>query len=298
MKILIAGGTGFIGTALVAELLSAGHSPVILTRDRARVGREGPPHYAYWDGLSLSTSPELQGIEGVVNLAGETINQRWTSQAKDRILQSRILATKALVKAIQKNVIAPKVLLNASAVGYYGPQGDEEITEESPPGEGFLAEVCQAWEKEAREAEKEGVRVVTTRFGVVLGKGGALKKMEIPFRCFVGGPVGSGQQWVSWIHIEDLARAIRLLVESETFSGPVNGTSPNPVPMKHFSRALGAAMKRPSWLPVPGFALRILLGEMSSMILTGQRVFPVKLMKAGFQFNYPTVEEAMGEIYK
>jgi len=237
----------------------------------------------------------LAGADGVINLAGEPIaKKRWTIKQKHQLRLSRIDTTVGLVRAIAKAKQKPKFLLNASAVGYYGPRGDETIGEEAEAGTDFLAALCRDWENEAMKAEKLGVRVIRLRTGIVLGAGGgALAKMSPPFKFFVGGPLGSGAQWMSWIQLEDEVGLIVHLIENSQASGAVNATAPNPVTMKEFCRTLGQVIGRPSWAPVPAFALRLMLGEMAEMLLTGQRAVPTAAEKFGYRFRYPNLPEAL-----
>ncbi len=275
MRFLIVGGTGFIGKELQRFLIGRGHGVQVLSR---RTG---------WNVDAAS--------DVIVNLAGEPIaGKRWTEIQKQKIIQSRLQATQAVVEALAQSSPKPKVLINASAIGFYGPRGDEILDESAGRGEGFLAKTCGLWENEARKAEKFGARVVLLRIGIVLGKGGgALAKMLPPFRFFIGGPLGSGRQWMSWIHIEDLVRLMEYVALEEGFRGPVNATAPNPVTMKEFARALGLALHRPAFMPVPGFALKILLGEMSEMLLTGQKVLPRKAQVSGFSFNFNKLHDSL-----
>jgi uncharacterized protein (TIGR01777 family) len=232
-----------------------------------------------------------------VNLAGESIAQRWTKAAKERILASRLEATERLRAAIEKAILKPSVLVNASAVGIYGPMGEEILDEESPPGSDFLAATCVAWEEAARKAGPLGVRVVLIRTGVVLGReGGALAKMLPPFKAFLGGPVGGGGQWMSWIHQDDLVALYVFALESSQVQGPLNGTAPSPVTMKNFATALGHALHRPSFLPVPAPAVRLLLGEMATVVLDGQRVVPKKAQALGFPFRFPGIDAALRDV--
>jgi len=237
----------------------------------------------------------LDGADGIINLAGEPIAaKRWTHRQKHKIRTSRIESTHSLVTAIAKTKQKPEFLLNASAVGYYGSRGDEPITEEAEAGEDFLGSVCREWEVEAIKAEALGLRVILLRTGIVIGQGGgALAKMTPPFKYFIGGPLGSGMQWMSWIHLEDEVGLILHLIANAAARGPVNATSPNPVTMKAFSQILGKVMGRPSWAPVPAFALRLLLGEMAEMLLTGQRAVPAAAQKLGYQFRHPDLPQAL-----
>lgn len=298
MKVLIFGGTGFIGKNLCRALLSAGYKVCVVSRNPKKSGLpDSGAEVVEWNvsaGLPLEL---LEDVNIIINLAGESIGKRrWTQPVKEKILKSRVQTTQAIVNAIKKQRIIPRVLINASAVGFYGPHGDEEITESTPAGHDFLAEVCRAWEEEAFKAQTLGVRVVAVRIGVVIGDEGALTRMETPFRFYVGGPLGTGAQWMSWIHIKDLTRLIQFAAENENINGPVNATAPEPVRMKEFCSVLGRAMGRPSWLPAPGFLLKALLGEMSDMLLNGQRVLPDKLRKEGFVFRFPSLETALKDI--
>lgn len=300
MRLILSGGTGFIGTALRESLVQKGHEVVVLTRQaskenqpgiRTRYARWNPPEGGAWE-------RELDGIDGVVNLAGEPIvGKRWTKAQKLKILESRAGATQALVAAIHKTKRKPFFLISASAVGYYGPHGDEDVTEASPHGKDFLAQVCQAWEAHALRAEDFGVRVVRLRTGIVLEKGGgALAKMLFPFQLGLGGPLGKGGQWMSWVHRDDLIGLIHFLMEKKEVRGAVNGTAPNPVQMREFAETLGRALRRPAIFPVPAFALRILLGEMANVLLTGQRVLPKRALELGYPFKFPRLEAALKAI--
>ncbi len=300
IKILIAGGTGFVGKELMTLLQESGHKLVVLTRNKERAKKRlgESIEAAEWDNsYIILPSEELQDIDAVINLAGESIaDGRWTTMRKEKILNSRVQTTRAIIEAIHDQVMTPKVLINASAIGFYGPREDEIITEEVKTGDDFLSQVGEAWENEARKAEELGVRVALIRIGLVLGNGGALEKMLFPYKLFVGGHLGSGNQWVSWIHIKDLVGIINYSLDHEELNGPINGTAPNPVKMKEFSKKIGSVMKRPSWLPIPGILLHILLGEMSEMLLKGQRVIPEKASHSGYRFVFPDLEAALKEI--
>ncbi|MCZ6450136.1 MAG: TIGR01777 family oxidoreductase, partial [Deltaproteobacteria bacterium] len=236
----------------------------------------------------------IDGVDGVINLAGEPIARRWTQSQKERIRKSRMDTTRDLVTAIGKAKARPKFLLNSSAVGYYGPRGDELITEDGGPGSDFLSRVCIEWEEEAKKAEAFGVRVIRLRTGVVMGRGGgALAKMVPPFKLFIGGPLGTGRQWMSWIQMEDEIGLMVHLVERPEVMGAINATAPGPVTMKEFCQTLGRVLRRPSWAPVPAFVLRVLMGEMADMVLTGQRVLPGKAQESGYVFKYPNLSEAL-----
>ncbi len=299
MKALIFGGTGFIGRNLCNELLSAGYKISIVSRNPQKAGLSGSGAEAVEWSVSAGALPveSLDGVTVIINLAGESIgNRRWTQPVKEEILNSRVQITQAIVNAIKQQRVIPKVLINASAIGFYGPRGDAEITESTPAGHDFLAKVCQAWEEEAFKAQTSGARVVVVRIGVVIGDAGALARMKAPFRFYVGGPLGTGAQWMSWIHVKDLTRLIRFAAENENIIGPVNATAPEPVRMKDFCNTLGQVMGRPSWLPVPGFLLKVVLGEMSDMLLNSQRVLPDKILKEGFLFRFPVLKNALEDI--
>jgi uncharacterized protein (TIGR01777 family) len=296
MQIVITGARGFIGSALCAALLERGHGLTLLTRGSPRDANTGTKRWLHWTpGALREWDAALDGVDGVINLAGEPIaERRWTEAQRRRIEKSRIDATHSLVQACAKAKQKPHFLINASAVGYYGAHGDETITEASAPGKDFLSALCRDWEEEAKKAEELGMRVVLLRIGVVLGPGGgALAKMARPFRFFVGGSIGSGQQWMSWIHREDLVGLILHLIGRTEIHGAVNATTPNPARNKEFSKALGKVMGRPCWAPVPGLALKIVFGDMAEMLLTGQRVVPVAAEKSGFRFRYPELQGAL-----
>ncbi|MBM4126161.1 MAG: TIGR01777 family protein [Nitrospira sp.] len=298
MRIVIAGGTGFIGRALCALLGQAGHHVVLLTRrieeSQRSVGTHGTP--VEWNGREAGAwERALDGADAVINLAGASIaDGRWTDARKRLLTESRVDTTRLLVDAIARCSSKPHTLINASGIGYYGPDDDRELTEEAPRGQGFLADLCLAWELEALRLERLNVRVVLLRTGMVLEQdGGALPKMLLPFRLFLGGPILPGTQWVSWIHRHDHISLIQWLLATPSISGPVNAVAPEPVTMTQFCKALGLALHRPSWLPVPRFALNILLGELSTLMTTGQRVVPEKALSAGFSFQYPNLESAL-----
>jgi uncharacterized protein (TIGR01777 family) len=302
MKIIVAGGTGFVGSALVPALLERGHEVALLARDPARLPRawRGRVQAIQWDGLSVGEwARGLEGADAVINLAGENIAaRRWSAARKQRLLNSRVLATRAIVDACARCAKVPRMLLNASAVGFYGDAGDAAVDEFSPTGEDFLASVCKAWEAEAKPAEALGARVVLLRLGVVLGSGGgALKKMALPFKLFAGGPLGSGAQWLSWVHLDDVVGAVIFALSKESLAGPVNVTAPAALRNRDFSAALARALGRPSWAPAPAFALRAALGEMADMLLTGQRASPRRLMEAGYRFKHESLDEALASCF-
>lgn len=296
MRLVITGATGFIGSALCDKLLAQGHALTLLTRGSPRDANTGTKRWLHWTpGALREWDVALDGADGVINLAGEPIaEKKWTPTQRRRIEKSRIDATHSLVQACAKAKQRPQFLINASAVGYYGPHGDEMITEEIAPGNDFLSVLCRDWEEEAKKAEELGMRVVRLRIGIVLGHGGgALGKMAVPFKFFVGGALGSGQQWMSWIHLEDLVGLIVQTIDDPRTAGPVNATAPTPVRNKEFCQTLAKVMHRPCWATVPGFALRMALGDMAEMLLTGQRVIPAVAEKSGYRFRYPTLEPAL-----
>jgi uncharacterized protein (TIGR01777 family) len=286
MKIVVAGGTGFIGEPLVRRLLARGNDVAVLTRNPEKV-RAGRP-------LSWEKAGEASSADVVINLAGENVGGgRWTEGRKKRFIEIRVDATSALVEAVNSRPDPRRTFINASAVGYYGLRGNETLDEASPAGEGFLAEVVKRWEELAHRAEG-AARVVILRFGVVLGPGGALGKMRLPFKLGLGGPIGSGSQWMSWVDREDVLRMIEWAIDQRPASGIYNVTAPTPVTNREFTRALGRALHRPAFMPLPAFALRIALGEMADEILLGgQRVVPARAVAEGFSFAYPELDAAM-----
>lgn len=297
MRVAITGASGLIGRAVTAELLGRGAEVTALSRDpeRARSALPDEVEAVAWQSLKEpAPASALAGRRAVVHLAGEPVAQRWSARAKRAIHESRVLGTRNLVRGIAAAEPRPGVLVCSSAVGIYGPRREEPLDEDAPPGSGFLAETCVAWEHEAKRATELGLRVVSVRTGVVLdAHGGALAKMLPPFRMGVGGPVAGGRQYVSWIHLDDLAAMIVAAVEEEAWSGPVNATAPAPETNRDFSRALGRALHRPAVLPVPGAALRVLYGEMAEIVTTGQRALPAKALVLGYQFRHPQLDEAL-----
>jgi len=298
MKIFITGGTGFVGSYLSQELASQGHELTILTR-RRQPPASSPPHTRYLSGDPTQAGPWMQAVpehDWVINLAGASIFARWNEATKKAIYDSRVLTTRNLVAALAAGE-RRQLFCSTSAPGFYGPRGEETLTEDSPPGHDFLATVAQAWEAEALKAQDLGLRVVITRFGVVLGQGGGILAQLTPFfRYFLGGPAGDGSQWFSWIHIQDLARAFLFLPDHPELSGPVNFTSPDPVRNRELAQALGRALHRPSLLPAPAFVMRLVLGELAEAILTGQKIRPQKLLQAGFTFLYPDIHTALNNL--
>lgn len=296
MKLVVTGASGFIGSALTERLLQDGHSLILLAYTAPPTASSANKRWLHWTpGASGEWEKAVDGCDGIINLAGEPIaSRRWSNRQKRRIRLSRIETTSSLVSAIEKSTVKPKFLINASATGFYGDRGEALATEETVPGYDFLARVCQDWEAEALKAESLGCRVALLRTGVVLGpENGALEQILMPYRFFVGGPLGSGKQWMSWIHLEDEIGLIRFLVEHENAHGPINATAPNPVTNTEFSKALGRVIKRPAWLGVPAFALRVMAGEMAEMLLGSQRVFPAAATKLGYQFRYPFLVDAL-----
>lgn len=299
MKLVIAGATGFIGAKLVQELGKDFHSLVLLSRKPARQENGGNKTFLSWQpGQNGAWEQSVDGADGVINLAGEPIAaKRWSARQKRVLRSSRIETTQALVAAIAKAQVKPKFLINASAVGYYGDRGDELLTEASPPRDDFLGRLCADWESEAKKAESHGVRVVLLRTGIVLGKGqGALKKMVPPFKMFVGGPLGSGQQWMPWVHVDDEVGLIKFLIEQEAARGAFNLTAPNPVTMEEFAAALGKTLNRPAWASVPAWVLALMLGEMADMLLGGQRTVPQAALALGYRFKYPRITAALDSL--
>ncbi|HEV7733554.1 MAG TPA: TIGR01777 family oxidoreductase [Candidatus Binatia bacterium] len=288
MRVLVTGATGLVGKRLCDALRAASHAVTVVSREPGRV----PGRAVGWDAIA----PAVADSDAIVNLAGESIaSSRWTAARKVAIRASRIEATRSLVRAIELASERPKVLINASAVGWYGPHGDEPLEETSRgPGDDFLARVCRDWEAEAVRAEALGLRVARLRFGVVLAPdGGALAKMLIPFRACLGGPIGGGRQWMSWVHRDDVVGLVREALGNEAYAGAVNVTSPNPVTNRDFVQALGHALGRPAVLPVPGLALRLVLGEMADMLLTGQRVLPAVAERNGYAWRQPELGAAL-----
>ena len=303
MKIAITGATGLVGSRLVSKLNEAEHQLVIFTRNRDKAKRLFPQEafsnleiVKYTPQASGDWQQKISGCDGVVNLAGEPIAERWTQAQKEKIRTSRQLGTRKLVEAIAKAEQKPQVLVSGSAIGYYGTSETATFDENSPPGDDFLAQVCQQWEAEAQKVTELGVRLVILRIGIVLANGGALGKMIGPFKMFAGGPIGSGRQWFSWIHRDDLVSLIIEALNRNDMSGAYNATAPNPVKMSQLCQNLGEAMNRPSWLPVPDFVLEVLLGDGAKVVLEGQQVLPKKTQAIGFNYQYPEIEPALAEI--
>ena len=307
MRVVITGGSGLIGGALARHLGASGYDAVVLTRNVSRVGPLPPGVWAHeWDGLTAKGWTELLDEEtSIVHLAGESIaSGRWTEERKRRIRDSRVLSGKAVAEAIRQAPRKPRALLQGSAVGYYGPRGDEEILEGQPPGRGFLADVCVDWEVSTAEVESLGVRRVILRTGVVLAKeGGALPRMALPFRLLAGAPLGSGRQWLPWIHLADEVGAIRFLLEREDAQGPFNLVAPKPVTNRDFGDVLERVLRRPSplqalGLGVPAPVFRAMLGEMADAVLQSQRVIPSRLLQLGYPFRFPDLDSALRDLLK
>jgi uncharacterized protein len=300
MKIAIVGATGFVGSRLIEQLQAQGDKVLILTRNPGKATSRFPQAevIGYNPLKSGEWQKSISGCDAVVNLAGEPIaEKRWTPAQKKIILESRQLGTQKIVAAINQAEVKPKVLINASAIGYYGTSETAKYDETSPAGTDFLAEVCTAWETAAQSVKTSDTRLVILRFGIVLGEnGGALGKMLTPFSAFVGGPIGSGKQWFSWIHRDDVVKLIISSIVNPKIEGVYNATAPNPVSMQDFAQTLGSVMNRPSWLQVPDFALEALLGEGASVVLQGQQVVPTKTLAEGFKFQYPTLQPALAAI--
>jgi uncharacterized protein (TIGR01777 family) len=297
MKVFMTGGTGFVGTYLSRKLAREGHEVTILTR-RETPPRAEDPRIGFLTGDPTQAGPWMGVVpdhDWIINLAGASIFTRWSPAHKQEIHDSRILTTRNLVAALEEGD-RRQLFCSTSAVGYYGPRGDEELTEDSP-GDDFLAHLAQEWEAEALQAQDLGIRVVTTRFGIVLGKGGgALERMARAFNVFLGGRLGSGEQWFSWIHQEDHARAFLFVQENPEISGPVNFTSPQPVRNRELTQALGRVLGRPAFMHAPAFMVRLLLGEFGEVLLSGQRVIPKRLLDAGFNFQFPDIDQALRDL--
>jgi hypothetical protein len=301
MRVLITGGTGLIGRALATHLTQHDHAVILLSRHPERATPPPDIRIARWDARTAAGWGELLETEtpvGIVNLAGESLAAgRWTAARKRRIRQSRLDAGRAVVEAVEAAAHEPRVVIQASGSGYYGPRGDEVLTEDAGPGAGFLGRTAVAWERATQPVEALGVRRAVIRIGPVLStQGGALPRMVLPFRLFAGGRLGDGQQWFPWIHITDAVRGIRFLLERDGLSGAFNLTAPHPVTNATFSRVLGRVLHRPAWLPVPAPALRLLFGQMATVLLDGQRAVPRRLETHGFTFRFPRVEGALRDL--
>jgi uncharacterized protein (TIGR01777 family) len=290
MQVMVTGATGLIGRPLVRALAAAGHSVLVVSRSPGRV----PARAIGWDAVPQA----IDEVDAVVNLAGEPVAEgRWTEARKQEIRASRIDGTRAIVRAIREAKKRPGVLVSASATGYYGPRGDEPIDETVGPGNDFLSGVCKAWEAEAQAAEALDVRVARLRIGIALAPdGGALGTMLLPFRAGIGGPVGSGKQWMPWIHVDDVCGLVVAAVAGADWRGAVNATAPNPVRNGDFARTLGRALSRPAVLPLPGLVLRLAFGEMANILLTGQRAVPAAAQQLGYAFKHPELAGALADL--
>jgi uncharacterized protein (TIGR01777 family) len=299
MKILVIGATGLIGRALCKSLTADGHTPIAVSRSPSRPVGLAVAEVQQWDyQQGLLPAPALAGVEAIVNLAGEPIvARRWSDDQKRLIRDSRVVATRKIVESLRALDSKPGVFVSGSAIGFYGDRGDEQVDETSPPGRGFMSEICQEWEREAALATEFGVRVVQVRTGVVLStEGGALQKMLTPFKLGIGGPLGSGRQWFPWIHIDDIVGIFKHAILAASLAGPANGTAPQPVTNAEFTRELGRVLHRPAFLPVPQVALRILMGEMSEVLFVSQRVVPKAALASGYKFQFSSLGPALDDL--
>jgi|SRR5579871_1172673 len=297
MKVVLTGATGFIGSKLVARLLDAGHEITALGRKKS-ANLPASVRFTSWESSSEPSPESLEGAHAIVNLAGEPVAQRWNAEVKRRIRASRVEGTRNLVQALAKLSARPSILINASAIGYYGHRNDEMLTESSAPGADFLASVTRDWELAAEKAGRFGTRVAKLRIGIVLGRQGALAQMLPVFRAGIGGRLGSGRQWMSWIHIDDLVSLILFALDNPETRGALNGTAPNPVRNAEFSLILGEVLHRPAIFPTPAILIKAMFGEMSTVILASQRVLPEAALAAGFHFKYPELKPALAEILR
>ncbi|MGP4042553.1 TIGR01777 family oxidoreductase [Gracilibacillus sp. D59] len=298
MNIAIAGGTGFVGKHVTKALIDRGDTVYILTRSPEKFHSNEQVSYVGWLKDNYHPEHQLPKLDGIINLAGDSLFGYWTKTKKDKIYQSRINATYAIIDLIKKMPEKPEVLINASAVGYFGTSNSKTFTEQSEEkGNDFLAEVTEAWEKTALQARSHGVRTIVARLGVVLGKEGSLPLMAMPFRLFAGGKIGSGKQWVSWIHIEDVVGLLLFALDNKTIDRTLHLTAPNPVQNKELTQALAKALNRPNWFPTPSFLLKAILGEMSILVIDGQKVLPEKAIESGYHFHHARIEHALTEIY-
>jgi uncharacterized protein (TIGR01777 family) len=298
MDFLVTGATGFIGRKVVRRLLSEGNEVNYLGRKRSAT-LDSRAAFHLWNPAERPPLDSVPTLDAVIHLAGEPIAQRWNEDVKRRIRESRAGLTRSLVAAIGELKHRPRVLVSASAVGYYGDRGEEVLSENSAPGSGFLADVCSEWESEALKARELGIRVVVVRIATVLGReGGALKQMLTPFRLGLGGRFGSGEQWMPWIHVDDLVALLIHAATNNNVGGAMNASSPNPVRNREFVRALGAALHRPTLFPVPRFALRVVLGEVADFVFESERVMPEATLRSGFEFRYPDLQSAFRSLLR
>jgi len=309
MKVIITGGTGNIGRYLIPELKKHGHQLVILSRspEKHRGSFDQDIKLVQWDAKTAAGwAEEADGADAIINLAGESIGgnnflpDRWTDEKKRKIRQSRLNAGQAVVEAVKLAQQKPKVVLQSSAVGYYGPRNDgAKLDENAPPGSDFLGQVAVEWEQTTAPVKEMSLRQVIVRTGLIqMTEGGPLPRLLLQFKLFGGGPFGGGQQWWAWIHIQDVVKAMRFLLESETADGPYNLTTPDPVTNKEYSRVLGRVLKRPSFMPIPGFAMKLLVGEVATVVLDGQRAIPKRLQEAGYQYQFTDLQRALEDIIK
>ena len=301
MRVIITGGRGLIGRALAENLAKDGHEVIVLSRNpEAAKNLPKGVRAEKWDGKSAQGWGKfVNGADAIVNLAGATISERWSDARKREIRESRVNAGKAIVEAVKSVEKKPHVVIQSSAVGYYGPRGAEEITEDSGAGNDFLAGVCKDWETSTAQLEALGVRRVIIRTGVVLDKnGGALPRMVMPVKMFVGGPLGSGKQYFPWIHLHDEVAAIRWLIDNPNARGVYNLSAPRPLTNKEFTQAIGTVLGRPTFMPVPAFAMQTMFGEMATLLLDGQREIPARLVKEGFKFKFTDAEAALRDVLK
>ena len=295
MDILVTGASGLIGTALVSSLTSSGHGVTRLVRAQPQPGEKA----TRWDPMAGTIDASaIEGVDAVVHLAGESIAERWTPAKKANIRDSRVKGTRLLCETLARLSSRPKVLVSASAIGYYGDRGDEILTEDSPPGRGFLSEVCRAWEAATEQAQQHGIRVVHLRTGVVLSPaGGALAKILPPFRLGLGGVLGSGRQYMSWIALDDIVGVIQHAIATEALQGPTNAVAPRAVTNQEFTKTLGKVLGRPTAIPLPAFVARLMFGEMADeLLLASARIQPTKLLASGYQFRYPELEDALRHV--
>jgi uncharacterized protein len=303
MRVIITGGSGLIGRALAEDLRCDGHEVIVVSRNPEQTAARLPEGVKSlpWDGATAAGWGEaVNGAGAVVNLAGSNISGgRWTEKQKKLILESRVKAGQAVVAAVEQAVDLPRVVIQSSGIDYYGSHsGERQITEKMPPGKGFLSQVCVEWENSTAALDQYGIRRPVIRTGVVLStKGGALPRMALPFKLFAGGPIGHGRQWFSWIQIADQVAAMRFLIEHPRATGPFNLVSPNPVSNARFARILGRVLNRPAIFPVPAIVLKVIFGEMASLLLGGQRAVPKRLQELGFKFRYAEAEPALRDLY-
>jgi len=301
MNILLAGGTGLIGSALVNELKKFDNQIYVLTRDPEGYQKHSNIQYEFWDGKTLGEwFPLIENVDCVINLTGESIgNKRWSKKQKDKIIRSRVDSGKVLTLAISKAEEKPQVFIQASAIGYYGTSIKKIFNEKSPPGDDFLSEVCTNWESSSQLIESLGVKRLIVRIGVVLSRsGGALKRLLIPFHMRVGGPLGTGKQVISWIHLYDVVKGMKKLIDTPELEGVFNFVAPNPVINEEIGKVISGISKTPYWMPVPSAVLKLVLGEMSTLVLDGQYVIPDRLLKANYQFEFSTIEDALTNLWK